>query len=53
MLDYLKQNDFKSIVFKRLSPDCGSSEVKYWQVERNLIFSFNCSQCGYQTKRVR
>ncbi|WP_144054268.1 hypothetical protein [Pleurocapsa sp. PCC 7319] len=43
-----RQKDLETTVLEGLYPRCGSVEVKYYEVERNRKFSFNCHRCGYE-----
>ena len=48
ILDQQKKKDLETTVLKGLCPHCGSVEVKYYELERNQKFSFNCHRCGYE-----
>ncbi|AFY77227.1 hypothetical protein Ple7327_1881 [Pleurocapsa sp. PCC 7327] len=39
----------ESVVLKGLCPNCYSSDVVYFEYEKNKIFGFKCHKCGWKT----
>jgi Zn ribbon nucleic-acid-binding protein len=49
MSDSKKTQYLESVVLKGLCPNCYSSDVLYFEYEKNKIFGFKCRQCGWKS----
>ncbi len=49
MSDSKKTQNLESVVLKGLCSKCYSSDVVYFEYEKNKIFGFKCRQCGWKS----